>query len=166
MQKNIIVAYDSNRLIGQFNALPWHLPNDLKHFKKITYGYPIIMGRVTFESIKKPLPGRMNIVLSRSLAYQSPCGCKVSHSLAQALTYARSQDFAKVFIIGGAQVFQEALPIADRIYLTKVHAILKGDTFFPKINLHEWKQVACVHHTADAQHQYPYSFIEYIRLRE
>jgi dihydrofolate reductase len=123
------------RVIGRDNQLPWHLSDDLKRFKKITMGHPIIMGRKTFESIGKPLPGRQNIVVTNNKTYAA-AGVTVAHDLCQALA-ACEQDKNERFVIGGAGLFQAALPMADKLYLTLIHHPFKGDVFFPEINLNK-----------------------------
>ena len=127
------------RIIGKNNKIPWHLPADLKHFKKITMGKPIVMGRKTFESIGKALPGRRSIVLTRRADYQ-PAGVDVVSTPDAALQLAGDVD--EVMIIGGAKVYEKFLPMSERIYLTRVHAEVKGDTFFPEIREDEWRIVS------------------------
>lgn len=126
----LIAAMAENRVIGKDGAMPWHLPDDLARFKAITLGHPVIMGRKTFASIGRPLPGRLNIVLTRRKGY-SPEGVAVARSLDEALALAGTAD--EVFICGGGQVYREALPLADRIHLTVVHRPYEGDTTFPEL---------------------------------
>jgi dihydrofolate reductase len=135
MTLSLIVAMTDERVIGRDNQLPWHLSDDLKRFKKITMGHPIIMGRKTFESIGKPLPGRQNIVVTNNKTYAA-AGVTVAHDLCQALA-ACEQDKNERFVIGGAGLFQAALPMADKLYLTLIHHPFKGDVFFPEINLNK-----------------------------
>ena len=146
---------DRNGLIGKNNQLPWHLPADLKHFKQVTMGKPVIMGRKTFESIGKPLPGRVNIVLTSRTMYQSP-GCIVANSLDAAIEAAGP--VSEVMIIGGAALYKDALPRVDRIYLTEVQAELEGDTWFPSLNESEWVVVQQTEHSADETNPYGYVF--------
>ena len=146
---------DRNGLIGKENQLPWHLPADLKHFKRVTMGKPIVMGRKTFESIGKPLPGRVNIVLTRRDTYQMP-GCIVVSSLDNAIEAAGP--VKEVMIIGGATLYGEALPRADRIYLTQVQAELEGDTWFPPLDESHWEVVQQAEHKADKNNPYGYVF--------
>ncbi len=127
---SLIAAMAENRVIGRDNTIPWHLPEDLKRFREITMGHPVIMGRKTFESIGKPLPGRKNIIITRIPDYR-PQGCIVAHSLPDALGQCPDSD--EVFICGGGEIFQEALPFANRIYLTVIHEEFEGDTYFPVI---------------------------------
>jgi dihydrofolate reductase len=152
----LIVAMADGRVIGKNNALPWHLPADLKHFKQCTLGKPVVMGRKTFESIGKPLPGRTNIIITRDAQYQAE-GCRVVHSLGEALSAA--QDAGEVMIIGGSQLFEHVLPIAKRIYLTEIHAKFAGDIYFPELMQGEWREVSRQAHVTDERNHYPYSFI-------
>ena len=162
MGLSIIVAIANNRVIGKDNKLPWHLPADLKYFKSVTIGHPIIMGRKTFESIGggKPLPGRTSIIITHQLGYKAE-GCVVMHSLQEAINYSKKDD--ESFIIGGAEIFKQALEIADKLYLTKIHHEFDGDTFFPALNLMQWKMISCEEHEPDEKNKYPYSFLKYER---
>lgn len=128
---SIIVAHSKNMAIGKTNALVWHLPDDLKRFKKLTSGHPIIMGRKTYQSINRPLPDRTNIVITRDLDLEIP-GCLVVHSLTEAIEKAREFDQEEIFIVGGAEIYKEALPLADRLYVTLVDKNVDGDAFFPE----------------------------------
>ena len=127
---SLIAAMAENRVIGRDNAIPWDLPADRKRFRELTLGHPVIMGRKTFESLAGPLPGRKNIIITRQTDYR-PQGCSVAHNLAAALALAGEAD--EVFICGGGEVYREALPIADRIYLTIIHRAFAGDSRFPEI---------------------------------
>jgi dihydrofolate reductase len=127
---SLIAAMDEHRAIGNDNRLPWSLPKDLERFRQLTYGHPVIMGRKTFESIGRPLPGRTNIVLTKQRDYQAP-GCTIVHDLASA--FAACADAEEVFIIGGQKLYHDTMAIADRIYLTIVHAHVGGDAHFPEI---------------------------------
>ena len=146
---------DRNGLIGRDNELPWRLPADLKLFKSITMGKPIIMGRKTFESIGRPLPGRSNIVITTNADYEA-AGCMVAGSLDDAIEQAA--DAEEIMIIGGAALYEQALSIADRIYLTLVEAELQGDTWFPPLNTEEWRQAQCTSYDADDKNPFAYSF--------
>ncbi len=150
-----------NRIIGMNNQLPWRLPNDLRRFKAITMGRPVIMGRKTYDSIGKPLPGRLNIVISRQKDLNIE-GCTVAHSLDAALQSTGDAD--EVMIIGGADIYQQALPHAQRVYLTQVHADIKGDAGFPPLNVNEWHEISREHHAMDEQHAHAYSFITLERI--
>ena len=156
-----IVAMAENRVIGAQNRLPWHLPADLAHFKSITTGHPILMGRKTYESIGKPLPNRTNIILTRDPHYRAD-GCLVVSSIDDALAQATSNQ-QEIFIIGGAEIYQQLLPRIQRLYITLVHEIFDGDVFFPELNMNEWKEVAHEAHTADEKNVYPFSFLVYER---
>lgn len=134
----LVVAYSDNRVIGRDNALPWRLPTDLAHFKRVTLGQPIIMGRKTWESLGRPLPGRPNLVVSRNAAYQAP-GATVYPSVEAAL--ADCEGAARACVIGGEQIFQLTLPIAHEIVATEVHAQVEGDTFFPPVDSGAWQEV-------------------------
>ncbi|MDH3513728.1 MAG: dihydrofolate reductase [Gammaproteobacteria bacterium] len=157
---SLIAAMAENRVIGVDNALPWRLPADLRHFRRLTTGHHVIMGRRNYESIGKPLPDRTNIVVTRNPAYHAP-GCLVSHSLRQTLQ--DIQDDPEVFVIGGAEIYRQALGDADRIYLTLVHANIAGDTYFPEFDLREWQEISRTRHEPDENNPYPYSFVTYDR---
>jgi dihydrofolate reductase len=145
-----------NRVIGRDNRLPWRLPADLAHFKRVTMGKPVIMGRRTYESIGRPLPGRHNIVVSRNLAL-TLCDCTVVGSPAAAL--AAAAGCAEALVIGGAALYRFFLPQCERIYLTLVHARPEGDTRFPAFEETAWQELSREHHPADERNQYDYSFI-------
>ncbi|MDQ7016683.1 MAG: type 3 dihydrofolate reductase [Gammaproteobacteria bacterium] len=157
MKLSIIVAMDRNRLIGNNNQLPWHLPADLQFFKKTTLGKPILMGRKTHESIGRPLPGRRNIIISRNLDYQAN-GCDVVHSIEAALELVHECEEA--MLIGGATLYQQALPLAQRLYLTLVEAECEGDCWFPDYQQHEkWQEISRETHHADEKNQFNYNFV-------
>lgn len=153
---SFVVAMAQNRVIGLENGLPWHLPNDLKFFKRITMGKPMVMGRKTHESIGRPLPGRTNIIVTHSFDYSSQ-GCIVVHSIEEALAAVEAAE--EVTIIGGASLYEQTLPQADRIYLTLVHGLPEGDAWFPEFNWGDWEEVWREDHPADERHVFPYSFI-------
>jgi len=159
---SIIAAMAENRVIGVDNTLPWRLPADLRHFRRLTTGHHVIMGRRNYESIGKPLPERTNIVVTRNRDYRAP-GCVVAHSLEEALE--RAQNDAEIFVIGGAEIYQQALARADRLYLTLVHASVAGDTYFPEFAPDRWNESSRERHEADAKNPYPYSFVVYDRHR-
>lgn len=160
MRLSLIVATANNRVIGRENKMPWHLPNDLKYFKRVTMGKTVIMGRKTYDSIGRPLPGRSNIVVTRQADWQ-PDGVKVVHSLAEGISYAESllRDAEEVIVIGGAQIYRAALPQAQRLYLTEIHADFEGDTFFPEISPGEWREVDREMHFADSVNPHDHAFI-------
>lgn len=155
---SIIVATAQNNVIGKDNKMPWYLPADLKHFKKITYGHPVIMGRKTFESIGKPLPGRKSIVISHQekLKYDFD-SVTVVNSFAEAVKEAG--DTEEAFVIGGSHIYQLALPVAENVYMTKIKAALEGDTYFPELDMERWEIISQEEHKADAQNKYDYSFL-------
>ena len=162
MKISIIVAMDSNGVIGRENELPWHLPADLQHFKHTTMGKPILMGRKTWESIGRPLPGRTNIVITRDSDYQAD-GCVVVNSIDAALAAAGEQD--EVMVIGGAEFYRQVLPCADTLYLTRIHADLEGDTWFPELDESEWREVERSDCEPDGKNPYRYSFIRLDRIK-
>ena len=153
----LIVAADTNNAIGINNQLLWHLPNDLKFFKNTTWGFPVIMGRKTFEAVNKPLPGRTNIVITRNQDWKYE-GVKTALHLAGAIELARQTNAKQLFIIGGGEIYTQAIPLADTIYLTRVHTILKGDTFFPVLNESQWELFSNDDFSADEKHAFDYSF--------
>lgn len=153
---SIVVAMDRNRLIGCGNALPWHLPADLAHFKAVTMGKPIVMGRRTYESIGRPLPGRHNIVITRNADFAAP-GCTVVTGVEAAL--AAAGEVPEVMLIGGAQLYAELLPRAERIYLTRIDAAFAGDAWFPVLAEGEWRETERSDNVPDVRNPYPYSFL-------
>jgi len=161
MKISLIVALSSNRVIGLDNKMPWHLSADLKKFKLITMGYPIIMGRKTFESIGKPLPGRTNIIISHNTDYRQD-GCLVFGSLNAALLHACTEA-TQVFVIGGATLYEAVLPLADELYLTEIQQEFTGDTFFPEIRGEDWLEVAREDIADDPQVNFCYSFLRLVR---
>ena len=161
MEKCIIVAIADNNAIGRNNELLWHISEDLKFFKRTTLGCPVIMGRKTFESIGRPLPKRTNVVVSRS-GYQAPEGVRVVTSLNEA--FAAVEDAEKVFVIGGGQIYSQALPVVDRLIITHVHTVIEdADTFFPVINLSEWVVAERSDLQTDLETGYTFEFVEYVK---
>jgi dihydrofolate reductase len=161
MRISIIVAMASNRAIGHENRLPWHLPADLKHFRHITMGKPIVMGRKTWESIGRPLPGRTNIVVTRDEHYTAE-GCLVVHSMQEAMQAAG--DSEEVMVIGGAEFYRQALPYAETLYLTLVEGEFEGDAFFPEIDETGWRAVASESHEPDEKNPHAYRFVTLQRV--
>ncbi|WP_026611121.1 dihydrofolate reductase [Methylocaldum szegediense] len=155
MKISLIVAMSENRVIGVDNRMPWHLSSDLKRFKRITMGKPLIMGRRTHESIGRPLPGRKNIVLTTDRTYTAP-GCVVAHSLEDALEEANADE---VMVIGGSSLYEKLLPTADRLYLTLIHRAFTGDTFFPQIKWDEWTEIERLDVEDDPDSGLSYSFL-------
>jgi dihydrofolate reductase len=162
MRHSLVVALSRNRVIGRDNQLPWRLPADLAFFKRVTLGHPVIMGRKTHESIGKPLPGRLNIVVTGQADYDAP-GCVVAHSLDEALRAAESAE--DVSIIGGSALFEAALPRADTIYLTQVDADVEGDVYFPPFDRSQWTETELERHAADERHAYPFRILRLDRKR-
>ena len=155
----IIVAAAENNAIGKDNNLIWHLSDDLKRFKQLTNGHHIIMGRKTFESFPKPLPNRTHIVITRNVNYQAPKGVIVVNSLEAAINAVKNDK--QPFIIGGGEIYKQALDIASIIELTRVHDQFEADTFFPKIDTSLWEQTANTFHKKDDKHKYDFSFLTY-----
>jgi len=156
----LIAAAAENNALGKDNDLLWHLPNDFKRFKEITSGHHIIMGRKTFESFPKPLPNRTHIIITRQKEYLVE-NCIVVHSLEEAIAIAPKNE--EVFIIGGAQIYELSIPLADKIDLTRVHTSLDADAFFPEFNTSEWNLVFSEKHFKDEKHQYNFTFETYLK---
>lgn len=157
MTISIIAAVSKNNVIGKDNKLPWHLPADLAHFKKITSGHTIIMGRKTFESIGRPLPNRRNIVITRNTGFKAE-GIEVVHSIEQAMDITKDEE--EVFVIGGEEIYKLAFPFTDKIYLTRVDAEIEGDAFFPELGP-EWEEISKVENVKDENNEYDYEFLEF-----
>ena len=153
---SLVVAMDNNRVIGNKGDIPWHLSSDLKNFKSITMGKPIVMGRKTHESIGRPLPGRENVVITRDKDYQSQ-GCTVLHSLE--CVYAKFNQLDEIMIIGGAELYRQTLDRAERIYLTEVHAQCDGDTFFPELDQTKWTEIERKDYMAGEKNDFDFSFV-------
>ena len=158
---SIIAAMDKNRLIGKDNQLPWHLPADLAHFKSITLGKPIVMGRKTFKSIGHPLPGRRNIVISKQ-KLDLP-DVEVFHSLESA--FAALQTEKEIMVIGGAMIYEQALAMANKLYLTIIDDDFSGDAYFPEWQEKEWLEIAREHHVSDEKNKYSFDFIELEKIK-
>ncbi len=158
---SMVVAATDNDVIGRDSGMPWHLPDDLKYFKARTMGKPMLMGRKTFESIGRPLPGRTSIVMTRDPHWRAE-GVVVVRSLDEALAYAASA--SELCAVGGADIFRLVMPVAKRIFLTRIHANIPGDTFFPRPDPVEWREVERVEHPADERHAYAMSFITLDRV--
>jgi dihydrofolate reductase len=155
----IVVAMAMNRAIGMRGEMPWHLPDELKHFKKITLGKPVIMGRKTRESIGMALPGRQNIVISRNTAFTAP-GCQVAASLEQAADLANGPE---LMVIGGGELYRQTLPLAVHMYLTIVDCSPEADTWFPEWDSNGWERIGTVRHASDQRHQFSFEMQEWIR---
>jgi dihydrofolate reductase len=155
---SMISAVAENRVIGNKNSLPWHMPADFKYFKGATLHKTIVMGLNTFKSIsEKALPDRKNIILNNDLNYIPPEGCFVAHSIEELLEMTKNE--AEVMICGGASVYRQFLPLAQRLYLTYIHQSFEGDTYFPEVNLSEWKEVKRIDNKSDEKNKYDYSFV-------
>ena len=164
MKKSIIVALSKNGVIGLHNRLPWHMPADMRYFKEMTQGHPVIMGRKTFESMgSKPLKGRDNIILTRDPSSLSAAGCQVASTLEEAFEKAQKGGVQEIFVIGGSQVYALALPMVDTLYITEIDATLQGDTYFPEFDKETWQEVRRESHQANAQNTYDYAFVTYTR---
>lgn len=167
MRLALIWAMSRNRVIGRNNALPWYLPEDLKYFKRVTMGKPVIMGRKTWESIGRPLPGRTNIIVTRNTDFEAE-GAKVVHSLDEAIGMAENialiNGNEEAVVMGGAEIYRQALPRADRLYLTQVHADVEGDAFFPEFDIERWHELGREDFSASGPNPYDYSFVALERL--
>lgn len=154
---SLIVAVTDNDVIGNKGAIPWSMPADMAYFKQTTMDHSVIMGRKTYESIGRALPGRYNVVITRQKGYRAARGCVVVHSLAEALSLPKVKTDPEPFVIGGSEIYNQALPLADRIYLTQIHTEMEGDTLF-KFDQSQWQEVSRQEHKADAQNKYAYDF--------
>ena len=157
MTISLIVAAAENNSIGKNNQLLWHLPNDLKFFKNTTWGMPVIMGRKTFEAVNKPLPGRFNIVITRQQGWNAD-GVIVAKDINDALQKASETNCKEIFIIGGGEIYKQAIEMASKIYLTRVHATIDADTFFPAIDENKWQLINNEDFGVDEKHAFAYSF--------
>ena len=166
MKLALILAVADNGVIGRDNALPWKLPEDMRYFKQMTMGKPVIMGRKTFESIGKALPGRTNIVITRNGAFAAE-GARCVSSLEEALQVAEQtvsmEPAEEAVVIGGSEIYRVSLPLADRLYITEVHASVEGDAVLPVVQWEDWREVRREHHVAQAPNPYDYSFVFYER---
>jgi len=156
----IIVAMAQNRTIGINNTLPWRIPADLQHFKKLTMGHHMIMGRKTFESIGKPLPGRTTVVVSRDRSLRID-GCVIVHSLSEAIANCASDP--QIFVVGGADIYAQALDLADALYITEIRQDVIGDVWFPEFDRSEWLEVSRVIHRQETPETLEYHFVTYLR---
>lgn len=158
MKVSIIVAHAEGSVIGADNKLLWHLPDDLKNFKKITMGHMIVMGRKTWDSIGRPLPGRKNAVITHNSGLQIE-DVLIFHSLEEAIDHAIAKNEEEIFIIGGEQIYRLALPMADKLYLTRVYGSFEGDAYFPEIDPRQWKVDSKIFHPGDEKHPYPFDMM-------
>lgn len=162
---SLIAALAKNRVIGKNNDLPWRLPDDMKYFMETTQGHCVIMGRKNYDSLPKkfkPLSNRTNIVVTRQQNFKAD-GCIVVHSMEDALAVAREQKEKEVFVMGGAEIYTQALPMSNRLYLTEIEAEIEGDTFFPTVNYSVYKELSRKRHAVDEKHQYAFDFVVYER---
>ncbi|MDQ0350809.1 dihydrofolate reductase [Alkalibacillus filiformis] len=160
MKLSLIVAMDDNQVIGLNNDMPWHLPNDLKYFKKVTSGSPIVMGRKTFESIGRPLPNRHNIIMTRNEQYTQE-SCSIVHQWEDLSPLVDGEE--EVFIIGGSELFKDALEQVDYMYITRIHETFDGDTYFPTINWDDWELVSEQSGELDEKNKHEHTFLVYRR---
>lgn len=159
----LIVAKASNNVIGDKNNLIWHLPNDLKHFKNLTTNHPIVMGRKTYESLGRPLPNRTNIIITRDKNFYDE-KVEITYSLEQALAKAKEIN-EDVFVIGGGEIYKQAMEFADMVYITEVHHEFDGDTYFPEIDEEVFEETQRENFLKDGKHAYAYSFVTYQRIK-
>ena len=159
---SIIVAVSENNVVGKENKLPWKLSADLKRLKSLTMGHHIIMGRKTWVSLGKALPGRINVVITTDKNFKAEGGVVV-HSLNEALAFSSADN--EIFIFGGGKIFKEAMPLVNKIYITRVHSIIDGDTFFPVLDRSDWKEISREDFKADEKNQYNYSFLTLVRKK-
>lgn len=162
MNLTLIAALAQNGVIGKDNQLIWRFPDDLKRFKKLTLGHHVLMGRKTFESVNRPLPGRTNVVITRQKDYQAP-GCIIVHTIEEALR--KAENDPQPFVIGGAKIYEQALPYADTMELTYIHHSYEGDTFFPEWEAAKWQLTASEAHPADEKHPYAFEYRTYQKAR-
>ncbi len=158
----LIAAIAENNALGLHNQLIWHLPNDFKRFKALTTGHYIIMGRKTFESFPKPLPNRTHIIITRQKNYQVPDGCVVVHSLAAAIESCQNESL--IYIIGGGEIYTQAIAISDKLEITRVHADFEADAFFPTIDLKKWQLISAEFNPKDEKHAFDYSYETYLKI--
>ena len=162
---SLIAALSQNRVIGKNNDLPWHLPDDMKYFMQTTKGHHVIMGRKNYDSIPekfRPLPNRTNIVVTRQKNFAAP-NCIVTNSMEEALAIAKKSNEPEVFIIGGSEIYNQGLPLANKLYLTEIHATIEGDTYFPAFDKSQWNEVSRTHHLSDERHKFPFDFVVFER---
>ncbi len=163
MIKTIVVACSKNNVIGKDNALIWHMPADLKFFKSTTIGHHVLLGRKTFESMGKPLPGRTSIVVTRNKEYKVPEGHFVCSSIKEGIALAESLKIGQLMILGGAEVYKQTLALADEIILTEIKAVFDGDAFFPEIDPSQWELMWNEPHEKDQKNKFDYEFKKYFR---
>jgi dihydrofolate reductase len=163
---SLIAALSENRVIGKNNDLPWSLPDDMKYFMQTTKGHHVIMGRKNYDSIPvkfRPLPNRINIVVTRQQAFSAP-GCTLVHSIENAISLAKKANESECFVIGGSEIYKCAFPFADKLYLTEINKSIGGDVFFPEFDKTNWIEDSRIHHEADSRHSYSFDFVVYNRF--
>jgi dihydrofolate reductase len=160
---SLVAAASDNNVIGKNNALPWRMPADMKFFKNLTMGHTVVMGRKTYESMGKPLPGRKNIIITRNSNYKAE-GCVVVGSFAEVIEICKEE--GEIFIVGGSEIYRQIINKADKIYLTRVHGIFDGDAYFADIHSDEWVESHKTDYEADEKNPYPYAFMEYLRRKK
>lgn len=163
MEIILVAAVAENNALGKDNAMIWHLPDDFKHFKSLTTGHFILMGRKTFESFPKPLPNRTHLIISRNTNYQVPENCFVFQSIDQAIIFAKDKNQEKLFVIGGGEIYKQTIDLATELSITEVRESFEADAYFPAINKNVWKSFAVVHHETDEKHKYAFDIITYKR---
>lgn len=156
---SMIAAMDKNRLIGNGPDIPWQMPADQQHFRDMTIGKPVVMGRKTFETLKQPLGKRQNIVLTRNTTYKAPKGCIVTHSVDDIIKQCKEMKTEELMICGGSPIYEAFLPHANRLYLTQIHATFEGDVYFPAFDIAAWQEVNRIDNEPDEKNPYPYSFL-------
>jgi dihydrofolate reductase len=165
---SLVAAVATNRVIGKDNDLPWRLPDDMKFFMETTINHFVVMGRKSYEALPpkfKPLPNRVNIIITRQTDYQAG-NCIITGTIEEALKYAETHNQREVFIIGGGNIFTQAMPLADKLYLTEVKASIEGDTFFPEYDHSQWREISRQQHAIDDRHNYEFDFVIYDRQQE
>lgn len=163
MSISLLVAATENNVIGKDNKLLWHLPNDLRYFKNLTYGGVMLMGRKTFESIGKPLPGRVNIVISANPSFNAK-GIIKAASIEEGLARAQETNCREIFVIGGGDIYRQMMNMADKIYMTRVHTVMDGHAYFPEINEAQWQKTSAAGFKADEKHAFDYTFETWEKL--
>ncbi len=160
---SLVAAASENNVIGKNNTLPWRMPADMKFFKNLTINHTVVMGRKTYESMGKPLPGRKNIIITRNKDFKAD-GCIVLGSFPEVLEYCKTE--SEIFVIGGAEIYHQLISKADKIYLTRIHSKFEGDAYFPDIQANEWEETLRSSFTADEKNPYSYSFLEFLRRKK
>lgn len=161
MEIILVAAVAENNALGKNNAMIWHLPDDFKHFKSLTTGHFILMGRKTFETFPKPLPNRTHLIISRNTNYQVPENCFVFQSINEAIKFTENKNQDKLFVIGGGEIYKQTIDLATELSITKVFESFEADAYFPEIDKNSWKSVEVIHHEIDEKHNYAFDIITY-----